>query len=223
MDCSAHCAATDRLFGAKTAEGDLRRYRRKGADRHTRLMLEELRRWPVAGASLLDIGGGIGVLGLELMVSGARQVVQVDASAAYLAATQRQFAERGWSDRLQAVPGDFATLTRQIDPADIVTLDRVVCCYPDYERLLARASGCARTALALSYPRDRWYVRAVIALENLWRRITQDAFRAFVHPPTRLATVLERSGLRRVARRGTAIWVVDLYRRDGVAGQGSSP
>lgn len=185
-------------------------------------MLEELRRWPVAGASLLDIGGGIGVLGLELMVTGARQVVQVDASAAYLAAAQRQFGERGWSNRLQAVPGDFATLTQRVDPADIVTLHRVVCCYPDYERLLARASGCARATLALSYPRDRWYVRAIIALENLWRRIRQDGFRAFVHPPARLAMVLERSGLRRVARRGTAVWVVDLYRLEGMAGQGSS-
>jgi 2-polyprenyl-3-methyl-5-hydroxy-6-metoxy-1,4-benzoquinol methylase len=177
-------------------------------------MLEELRRRPIDGASLLDIGGGIGVLGLEMVAAGARQVVQVDASAAYLAAAQRQFAERGWGDRHRAVPGDFAALTEPPDPADIVTLDRVVCCYPDYERLLARAAGHARGALALSYPRDRWYVRAVIALENLWRRITRSAFRAFVHPPTRLAAVVEGSGLRRVARRGTAIWVVDLYRRE---------
>ena len=214
MDCCSHCAATDRLFGPKAAEDDLRRYRRKGPDPSTRLMLEELRRHPVTGASLLDVGGGIGVLGLEMVAAGVQQVVQVDASAAYLAAAQRQFAERGWGNRHRAVPGDFATLTEPLDASDIVTLHRVVCCYPDYERLLGRAAGCARAALALSYPRDRWYVRAVIALENQWRRITRSAFRAFVHPPTRLAAVLERSGLRRVARRGTAIWVVDLYRRE---------
>jgi magnesium-protoporphyrin O-methyltransferase len=214
MDCCAHCAATDRLFDAKQADADLRRYRRKGPDPSTRLMLEELRRWPIGGASLLDIGGGIGVLGVELLLAGARHVVQVDASAAYLTAAQRQFVERGWGARLRAVQGDFAGLTEPIEPTDIVTLDRVVCCYPDYERLLGRASRCARTALALSYPRDRWYVRAIIALDNLRRRVTRSAFRAFVHPPGRLATVLERSGLRRVARRGTAIWVVDLYRRE---------
>jgi|SRR5262245_27405167 len=213
MDCCAHCSATDRVFDARTAEADLRRYRRRGPDPSTRLMLEELQRWPVDGASLLDIGGGIGVLGLELLGAGAGRVVQVDASSAYLATAQKQFVERGWGERLQAVPGDFATLMEAPGPTDIVTLDRVVCCYPDYERLLARASGCARAALALSYPRARWYVRAVIALENLGRRITRSAFRAFVHPPTGIAAVLERSGLKRVAQRGTAIWVVELYRR----------
>jgi magnesium-protoporphyrin O-methyltransferase len=176
-------------------------------------MLEELRREPLDGSSLMDIGGGIGVLGLELLAAGARQVVQVDASTSYLAAARRQYAERGWTDRHRGVLGDFATVTEPLEPTDLVTLDRVVCCYPDYERLLARASACARRTLALSYPRDRWYVRAVIALENLWRRVTRDAFRAFVHPPAGIAAVLERAGLRRVARRGTAIWAVEVYRR----------
>ena len=213
MECSAHCAATDRLFGAKAAEGDLKRYRRKGPDPSTRLLLEELRRGPLDGVSVMDIGGGIGVLGLELLAAGARQVVQVDASTAYLAAAQRQYAERGWTERHRAVPGDFATIPQVPEPADIVTLDRVVCCYPDYERLLVRASHCARGTLALSYPRNRWYVRAILGLENLWRWIRRDAFRSFVHPTARIAEVLEHAGLRRVARRGTAIWAVDVYRR----------
>lgn len=215
MDCCAHCAATEKLFGPKTAEADLRRYRRKGPDPSTRLILEELRRLPLAGASLLDVGGGIGVLGLELIAAGVHTVVQVDASPAYLAASQRQFAERGWSDRLRAVPGDFAAITEPLDSAELVTLDRVVCCYPEYERLLERASSLARDVLALSYPRDRWYVRVVIWLENLWRRITRSAFRAFVHSPARMARVLERAGLQSVARRTTAIWAVEVYRRGG--------
>jgi len=213
MDCGAHCAATERVFGPKTAEADLRRYRRKGPDPSTRLLLEELRRLPLAGVSLLDVGGGIGVLGLELIAAGVHTVVQVDASPAYLAASQRQFAERGWSNRLRAVSGDFAALSEPLASAELVTLDRVVCCYPEYERLLGRASCLARDVLALSYPRDRWYVRVVILLENLWHRITRSAFRAFVHSPARMALVLERAGLQRVARRATAIWAVEVYRR----------
>lgn len=213
MDCCAHCAAAGQVFGPKTAEADLRRYRRKGPDPSTRLILEELRRLPLAGVSLLDVGGGIGVLGLELIAAGVRSVVEVDASPAYLDASRRQFAERGWTDRLRAVPGDFAALIEPLDSAEVVTLDRVVCCYPEYERLLGRASGLARDVLALSYPRDRWYVRAVISLENLWRRITRSAFRAFVHPSAGIAMVLEGSGLQRVACRATAIWAVEVYRR----------
>jgi magnesium-protoporphyrin O-methyltransferase len=213
MDCCAHCAATDQLFSSKVADADLRRYRKRGPDPSTRLMLEELWATPVADATHLDVGGGICVLGLELMAAGARQVVHVDASAAYLAAARGQFAARGWEDRLHSVAGDFATLEAPAEPADIVTLDRVVCCYPDYERLLSRAAASARSVLALSYPQGRWYVRLMIGLENLWRRITGGGFRAYVHPPDRMRAVLERSGLRRAERRGTLVWAVELYRR----------
>jgi SAM-dependent methyltransferase len=213
MDCCAHCAATDELFSTQIAERDLRRFQKRGPDPSSRLILEGLRAERLADTSHLDVGGGIGVLGLELVAAGVRQVVHVDASAAYLATARRRFVERGHGDRLHTVRGDFATLAEPLEPADIVTLDRVVCCYPDYERLLSRAAACARSVLALSYPQGRWYVRAVLVLENLWRRITRSAFRAYVHPPERIAAVLERSGLRRVERRGTLMWAVDLYRR----------
>ncbi|HEY6195610.1 MAG TPA: class I SAM-dependent methyltransferase [Candidatus Eisenbacteria bacterium] len=213
MDCCAHCAATGELFGPKVAESDLRSYRKKGPKPTTRLILEELRRRPLEGAHLLDVGGGIGVLGLELLAAGFGGVVEVDASPAYLAVARRQFGERGWAERAVLLAGDFAALVTPPEPADVVTLDRVVCCYPDFESLLVRAAGCTRRLLALSYPRDRWYVRWAIALENLWRRITRNAFRSFVHPPARIAAVLERASLRRVARSGNATWVVELYAR----------
>lgn len=214
MNCCLDCEDTRRVFGPDRAEADLRRYRRKGPDPSTRLMLEELRRMPLEGTTLLDVGGGIGVLGLELLAAGTRRVVQVEASNAYLEVSQRQFKERGWGDRILAVSGDFAALGEGTDVADLVTLDRVVCCYPNYEALLGRACDHARKVLALSFPRNRWYVRATITLENLWRRLTGSSFRAFVHSPRRLAAVMERSGLRRVAQRGTAVWVVEVYRRE---------
>jgi len=217
MDCCAPCASTGLLFNPKVAESDLRRYRRKGPHPTTRMILEELRRRALEGAYLLDVGGGIGVLGVELLAAGIGKVVEVDASPAYLAVAGRQFAERGWAERATLLAGDFAALAAPPEPADVVTLDRVVCCYPDYEALLERAAGCTRRVLALSYPRDRWYVRWVVALENLWRRTTRSAFRSFVHRPARLAAVIERSALRRVARRGNATWVVDLYRRSDAA------
>ena len=215
MDCCAQRAGIEQLFGAKAAEDDLRRYRRKGPDPSTRLILEELRRWPLAGASLLDVGGGIGVLGTELLAAGAERLVHVDASPAYLEMARRRYAEGGWADRVRTVAGDFADLAEPLEPADVVTLDRVVCCYPDYRALLSRAARHARQALALSYPRNRWYVRAVIAIENFWHRIVRNPFRAFVHPPASLAAVLEGAGLRCMAKRGTRIWVVEVYRREG--------
>ena len=97
--------------------------------------------------------------------------------------------------------------------ADVVTLNRVVCCYPDAEALVGAAASRTRQVLAFTYPRDRWYVRTMIALVNFWLRLTGKKFRAFVHSPERMAAVLEASGLMRATQRGTLVWMLDLYHR----------
>jgi len=89
---------------------------------------------------------------------------------------------------------------------------RVICCYPAFEMLLRKALGHAERYFAYSYPRDRWYVRAVIAGENSVRRLKRNPFRAFVHPVTRMPQTIERAGFRLAARRrswqGAAeVWV----------------
>ena len=99
--------------------------------------------------------------------------------------------------------------------ADVITLDRVVCCYPNAEDLLRSAAQRARRLVAFSYPRNRWYVRAFIAFENFWRRLRGNPFRAFLHPPERMHAVLGAAGLvRGTARLGTAVWLIDLYHRE---------
>ena len=95
----------------------------------------------------------------------------------------------------------------------MVTLDRVVCCYPDAEALLRQAAGRACQLLAFTYPRDRWYMRTLIVLENFWLRLTGKEFRAFVHAPECMGAVLEAAGLVRATRRETLVWTLDLYRR----------
>src|SRR5437868_717358 len=109
--------------------------------------------------------------------------------------------------------GDFAAIADTVTDADVVTLNRVVCCYPDAEALLRGAAARTRRLVAFSYPRDRWYMWIMTVLENFWRRLRGSSFRIFVHPPERMEAVLEAAGLVRVARRGTLVWVLDLYRR----------
>ncbi len=116
---------------------------------------------------------------------------------------------------LQFILGDFAVIAGTLPDADVVTLDRVVCCYPDGESLLREAAARTRQLLAFTYPRDRWYVRMIIALENFWRRLTGSKFRAFVHQPQRMAGALEAAGLVRDARRKAFVWILELYRREG--------
>ena len=210
--CTRYCAA-EAQFNRKVAERDLRLYRRRGADATTRLMLAELRRWPLEGRRLLDVGGGIGVISRELADTGVASATIVEASPAYLEVARREAGSQYGSRPTQFILGDFALIAGTLPEADVVTLDRVVCCYPDAEALLQQAAGRARQLLAFSYPRDRWYVRTLIVLENLWRRLTGKEFRAFVHGPERMRAVLEAAGLVRATRRETLVWTLHLYRR----------
>jgi 2-polyprenyl-3-methyl-5-hydroxy-6-metoxy-1,4-benzoquinol methylase len=210
--CTGYCAAAAQ-FDSKVAERDLRRYRRRGADATTRLIVAELRRWPLEGRHLLDVGGGIGVISCELADTRLASATMVEASPAYLEVARREVGLKFGSRPIQFILGDFAVIADTLLDADVVTLDRVVCCYPDAEALLGAAATRTRQVLALTYPRDRWYVRTIIALENLWLRLTGKKFRAFVHAPERMAAVLEASGLVRATQRGTLVWMLDLYHR----------
>src|SRR5258707_10514453 len=148
--CTAYCAA-EAQFNHKVAEGDLLRYRRRGADATTRLLLAELRRWPLEGRRLLDIGGGIGVISRELADTGIASATIVEASPAYLEVARREAGSQYGTSPTQFILGDFAVIADTLPHADVVTLDRVVCCYADAEALLQKAGGgranCSRSLI----------------------------------------------------------------------------
>jgi len=210
--CSGYCAAQEH-FNRKVANRDLKRYRRRGPDVTTRLLLEELRRWPLEGRRLLDVGGGIGVIGTELAGTDLASLTMVDASSSYLEVA-RNALRLGFGARpVEFIHGDFAAIADTVPDADVVTLDRVVCCYPEVETLLGGAAKKAHQLLAFTYPRDRWYVRLFVVLENSFQWFKRSNFRAFVHSPERMGKLLEATEFVRATRRETLTWVLDLYRR----------
>lgn len=210
--CTGYCAP-DVLFGSKRADRDLRRYRRRGADKITRLLLRELRRWPLDGRSVLDVGGGIGIILAELADTRVASAALVEASQPFLDVARREVGIKYSSRPIQFVHGDFAAIAATLPDADVVTLNRVVCCYPNAETLLVAAATRTRQVLAFTYPRNRWYVRAMFGLVNFWLRLTGTKFRAFVHAPRRMAAILESTGLVRDTQRGTLMWTLDVYRQ----------
>jgi Methyltransferase domain len=133
-----------RDFGERTARHDLKRYRKRGPSKPTRLLLEALRREGVEHATVLDVGGGIGAIQHELLDAGADRATSVEASAAYLRAATEEAERRGHDDRITNQAGDFVALADRVAPADVVTLDRVICCYPDMEALVGRSADRAR-------------------------------------------------------------------------------
>jgi magnesium-protoporphyrin O-methyltransferase len=212
--CSVNCGATARHFNADVAEGDRHRYKSKGLDKRARRLVDAVVRAGIEGASLLDVGSGLGLVSLELLRRGAATATLADASPAYLQAARAEAIERGLGDRLRFVEGDFAVTTTNIPPADVVVLDRAVCCYPDWRSLLTAAGDRCRRVLAMTYPRNGIDIRAVLGFENLRRRWSGDAFRAFVHPPSAMDGLLRERGFRRISKARTFFWHIDVYVRD---------
>jgi magnesium-protoporphyrin O-methyltransferase len=211
--CPIYQDAADQQFTEKTAKRDLATYRRKGAGETTRLLCDALVAAGAASGSLLDIGTGIGALTFELLDRGISSSIAVDASAAYMTAASAEAARRNRSSVIQFVNNDFLAVARDIPPATVVALDRVICCYPQWEPLLSEALRHTDRYFAISYPRSVWYVRAGNDLVNVGRRIRGQQFRTFVHPPAHIAALIRRSGFAPAISRDTRMWRVESYSR----------
>jgi magnesium-protoporphyrin O-methyltransferase len=162
---------------------------------------------------VLDIGAGVGTMTFELLKHGATAAVMADAAPAFLRSAREEAERTGVRDQIGFEQGNFVETSDHIAAADVVVLDRAVCCYPDWKSLLDRAASRCRRVLGLSYPRNRADVRFMIGFENLRRRLAKDDFRAFVHSPAEMHEALQASGLERVSRARTIAWHVDVYAR----------
>ena len=213
MPCNC-CEVTDRAFSESEAKAELRNYRRRGPMNQTKLILAAIRALRLKDANLLDIGGGIGAIHHELLRDVARQATHVDASSAYLRQAKQESARRENSESVEFVHADFTDIADQLPKADIVTLDRVVCCYPDFRRLLTAAAEHSQKVLALTYPRETWYMRFALQIANFFQRLRRDPFRVFLHPIAEMDKLLERQGFRRVSLRRLFVWEMALYQKN---------
>lgn len=189
------CGCYDKAFDGRLAERELRDYRRHGPGRASKAVADALARGGVDGKSVLDIGGGVGAVHQQLLDRGAATVTDVDASRPYLEAARSEAERRGVTGRVRFEYGDFVTLAPTIEAADLVALDRVVCCYGDVEALVGRAAERTRRRLAITIPPDAWPVRAFIGLGNAWYRLTRNPYRAYAHPHERVIAAAGAGGL----------------------------
>jgi len=210
---SSCCEPIADHFDEEHLDARLAEAKKGGLPIATQILLEALSALNLENARLLDVGGGTGTIMFVLFEKGIRQAVLVEIAAAYLEAAETESQERGVRDRVDFVEGDFVQVSEQIQPADVVTLDRVVCCYPDMEALVQASVRKSLEWYALSYPRDRWWARVVIASENWLRRLRGDPFTAYVHDVPAMEAILDRAGFERQFLRRTWLWEVSIYRR----------
>jgi SAM-dependent methyltransferase len=198
------------VFTERLARKDAARYRRKGLSAVGRRLVELVRG---RGRDVLEIGGGIGALQLELLRDGVERSVNVELSPAYETEAAALAREAGVGGRVERRVLDFARSADEVAAADIVLMHRVVCCYPDMPSLVAAAAERARRVLALSYPPDTWVFRLAAHGINLWSRLMRQEFRFFVHDPAAILRVAGEHGLRLATRERRRFWEVAALER----------
>jgi 16S rRNA G966 N2-methylase RsmD len=201
------------MFGTRFARRMAAHYRKKGLDKTARTIVALLVDHGVQDASVLEIGGGAGEIQLELLKRGARSTTNLELSPEYEPEATALIAEAGFTGRVQRRLVDIAATPGAVEPADIVVLHRVVCCYPDYAKLLGAAADHTRHHLVFSHPPRNLVTRAVVRTQNLLLRAAGREFRTFAHPPAAMLAVLAEHGLHlRAARRGP-VWQVAALSR----------
>lgn len=195
LDC-CHCQEYEEVFDGQRAAGDAARYRKQGLNATAEHILSFLQARGVESLSVLEVGGGIGDLQIELLRAGATGTINVELSPAYEATAAELLQESKLQDRVERRVADFVAAAGTLPDADIVIMNMVVCCYPNMKRLVEAATAKARRYLALSFPRDIWLLSDLMALAiNIPPRLRGSDFRFFVHPPRAILGTAAASGL----------------------------
>lgn len=201
------------LFNSRRARKDAKSYRKKGLDGQSAQIVSFLSTQPLDGTTILEVGGGIGAIQLELLKAGADRAVSIELSTEYEPAARELLAEASLEERVDRRVGDFVGMNGDLPIADAVVLNKVICCYPDMPALLGAACEHARARVVITVPRERWLLRAVMGLANQWFRLRRSAFRAFVHPKQGMIEEATQRGFQLADEQSGRIWNVILFER----------
>jgi hypothetical protein len=201
------------VFSEKRAHAEARRYRRRGLDPTSRRIAELLKEQGIRGRTLLEVGGGIGAIQIELLKVGITRAVNIELTPTYEEAAEGLLREAGLENRVERRIMDFAEAAAEVEAADIVIMNRVVCCYPDMPKLTGAAADHTREILVMSFPKERWWTRAVISLGDFALRVARQQFQVFLHQPRKIIATAEGHGLKTLAKQTSYFWEVASLRR----------
>jgi hypothetical protein len=201
------------IFSERRAAAEAKRYRRSGLDSTSRRIVEFLKKEGVEGRSVLEVGGGIGATQIELLKAGAARAVGVELTPTYEREAAGLLRDAGLEDRVERRIMDFAETASLVAAADIVIMNRVVCCYPDMPKLVGAAADHAQETLVLSFPRRTWWTRIGLRMGNLGLRVSRREFQVFLHAPASIIKTSERNGLRSVLDERGMFWTVAALRK----------
>jgi SAM-dependent methyltransferase len=201
------------------ASHNAKRARKQGtAAPITRHLLAALDRERLQGKTFLDVGCGTGDLALAALARGAASADGIDLGAGAIADARSLAEERGLTDRVTFTVGNGA-----LDPLsrhDVVALNRVLCCYPSVDRLLANSLGAAGDVYAYTAPIHTGVVglfnRISIGIGNAWYRLRDrkfQGFRAFVHDLDAVDRTIAETGFRKAHGAHHRMWQLAVFTR----------
>jgi magnesium-protoporphyrin O-methyltransferase len=201
------------MFSERGARQQARDYRRNGPDATSRRIVDLLKERGVGGLTLLEVGGGIGAIQIELLKAGLARAVSVELTPSYEESAAELLREAGLEDRVERKVMDFVDAAADVAAADIVVMNRVVCCYQDLPQLEGAAADHARQMLVMSFPKERWWSRIVVWMANVGLAMTRREFRLFLHPVAQIAAIGESHGLARSMSKAGVFWEIATLTR----------
>lgn len=200
-------------YDGREAASDLASWQSHGPRPTTQELIDVIKTEGVEGATVLDIGAGVGAVHISLLDAGAKFAVDVDASREYVATARDEAERRGFAGRIDYRYGDVVELASELPAADIVTLDSVVCCYPYLAPLIEAALSSRPRLVGLTYPRDVWWMLAFMWLYNIAHAVGRSPARYFIHRQVELDRLMNEAGFSDAYDGGTRAWRVVVYRR----------
>jgi magnesium-protoporphyrin O-methyltransferase len=201
------------IFSEKSAVAQAKRFRRRGLDGTSRRIFDLIKKRAVEGKTLLEVGGGVGAIEIELLKAGMAQAVNVELTPTYERAAGDLLGEAGLIDRVERKIMDFAEAGEEVGTADVVILNRVICCYPDMPKLAGAAAKHAKGVLVMSFPNNRWWSELGLSFANFAFGLFRIQFRVFLHPPDAILSAVEQHGFRTTFNERGLLWQVAAFER----------
>lgn len=220
MSCSGACCQNvndlDNTFGEKEALKDAEHYLRHGLNRRNKKLIAPMLAWRGAPLEVLEIGCGAGMLHHELLRRGIASFARgVDAASGQLTAAKRNAEQLGLMERTAYFKRDFAQSPEEFASADIVLLDRVVCCYPYLEQLFSNAAQRTRRFLAVSLPIDPWWAKAAFVVLDKVLTLFGSGYHPYLHSHAALKALACAAGLSLTHTDREFIWQIYVFERTG--------
>ena len=212
MTCN-HCCGAEKLFDLKGAKKELKKFNKKGAGKATKKLISHLLKNDLQEKSLLDIGGGIGAIQWTFLRNSGRCTIDVDASLGYLTVAKGYAKEHGYEQSTEFLHGDFVDQYDEVANADYVTLDKVICCYPDYKSLLNHAMRKCNFTLILVYPLGGFIPKAIAQFNKIYFYLKKNPFRTYIHSPKEVEQFICNHGFKLVTKSISFPWHVQTYER----------